>query len=209
MEGSAPGNPARPEETTLSGPSMIRRAAPPTLAVVRQLRADQLDALTPCAEWSLRTLISHLVSWAPALETAAHKGPPTAPEGDEEGLAVADADLTGELERHLGRLLDAWGRPDAWEGVTALGDPTLLPAPMIGGMVLGEFVVHGWDLARATGHEVAWDDAVLEFALEWLDQTAEQGRAMGVYGAAVPVPENAPVLDRLLGLTGRDPQWTP
>jgi uncharacterized protein (TIGR03086 family) len=76
-------------------------------------------------------------------------------------------------------------------------------------MVLGEFVVHGWDLARATGHDVTWDDTVLEFALEWLVQTAEQGRAMGVYGAAVPVPENAPVLDRLLGLTGRDPQWTP
>jgi uncharacterized protein (TIGR03086 family) len=80
---------------------------------------------------------------------------------------------------------------------------------MIGGMVLGEFVVHGWDLARATGHEAGWDDTVLEFALDWLGPTAEQGRAMAVYGPAVPVPTSAPALDRVLGLTGRDPRWMP
>ena len=34
---------------------------------------------------------------------------------------------------------------------------------------------------------------------------AEEWRAIGVYPAAVPVPEDAPLLDRLLGLTGRQP----
>jgi hypothetical protein len=33
---------------------------------------------------------------------------------------------------------------------------------MIGGMVLAEVVVHGWDLARATGQEVDWDPGLLE-----------------------------------------------
>ncbi len=191
----------------MSGHSMIRRAAPPTLAAVRQIKGDQLDAPTPCTEWDVRTLILHLMSWAPSLEAAARKEPPTA--AGEPELGPADADLIGELEVRLSRLLDAWGRPEAWEGVTALVDPTPLPAPMIGGMVLGEFVVHGWDLARATGQEVAWDEAVLEFALKWVGQTAEQGRAMGFYGPAVPLPETAPVLDRFLGLTGRDPRWRP
>ncbi len=197
------------EETTVPGPGMIRQAAPPMLAVVQHVRTDQLDAPTPCGDWDVRKLINHLLFWAPMLQAAARKQPPPAPEVDERDVSPADADGAGVLETQLGRLVDAWGRPEAWVGTTAVGDPTPLPAPVIGGMVLGEFVVHGWDLARATGQEVEWDDPVLEFALEWLGRTAEQGREMGVYGPAVPVPGTAPVLHRILGLTGRDPRWTP
>ena len=35
----------------------------------------------------------------------------------------------------------------------------------------------------------------------------EQGREMGLYGPEVAVPAEAPTLDRILGLTGRDPAW--
>ncbi len=191
----------------MPGPSLLRIAAPPTLDVVRRIEPDQLAAPTPCGDWDVRTLVDHLLFWAPALEAAAGKEPVAVPTVGEGESPPADADRVRRLEVRLGRLVEAWGRPEAWEGTTALGDPTPLPAPMIGGMVLGEFVVHGWDLARATGQEVVWDDAVLEFALEWLGQTAEQGRTMGVYGPAVPVPGDAPVLDRVLGLTGRNPHW--
>jgi len=89
-----------------------------------------------------------------------------------------------------------------------MGSPMELPAPMIGGMVLGEFVVHGWDLARATGQAPEWDDDVLSFVHRELELTAEQGRAMGVYKDRVAVPDTAPLLDRILGLTGRHPGWT-
>lgn len=191
----------------MSGPNVLRIAAPPTVAVVRQVETDRLAAPTPCGEWDVRALIDHLLFWAPALEAAARKEPFAVSAVGEGELPAADPNRVRELEVWLGRLVEAWGRPEAWTGTTALGDPTPLPAPVIGGMVLGEFVVHGWDLARATGQEVVWDDAVLDFTLEWLGQTAEQGRAMGVYGPAVPVPGDAPVLDRVLGLTGRDPHW--
>ncbi len=89
-----------------------------------------------------------------------------------------------------------------------MGSPMELPAPMIGGMVLGEFVVHGWDLARATGQEPEWDDEVLSFVYRELEMTAEQGREMGVYANRVAVPDTASLLDKLLGMTGRDPLWT-
>jgi uncharacterized protein (TIGR03086 family) len=78
----------------------------------------------------------------------------------------------------------------------------------VGGLVLGELVVHGWDLARATGQSVSWPEEVVTRAYAAAQQTAEQGRAMSVYGPAVPVPAQASTMDRLLGLTGRDPQWT-
>jgi uncharacterized protein (TIGR03086 family) len=84
-----------------------------------------------------------------------------------------------------------------------------LPAPMIGGMVLAEVVVHGWDLARATGQHPVWPGELLAAVLDEVAKTAAQGREMGVYGPEVKVPDDAPVLDRILGLTGRDPNLRP
>jgi uncharacterized protein (TIGR03086 family) len=72
-------------------------------------------------------------------------------------------------------------------------------------MVVGEVVVHGWDLAMATGQQPVWDDEVLAFVHKELVANVQWGRDMGVYGPEVPVPEDAPLLDRILGLTGRNP----
>jgi hypothetical protein len=54
------------------------------------------------------------------------------------------------LTKQVDGLVDALGVPGAWDGMTKMGGGEL-PAPMIGEMVLGEFVVHAWDLAKATG----------------------------------------------------------
>jgi uncharacterized protein (TIGR03086 family) len=86
-----------------------------------------------------------------------------------------------------------------------MGGPTDLPAALVGGMVVAELVVHGWDLARATGRQPAWDDDLLAYLYDEVAKTAEQGREMGVYGPEVAVPASASLLDRTLALTGRDP----
>ncbi len=83
-----------------------------------------------------------------------------------------------------------------------------LPASLIGGMVVGELVVHGWDLARATGQHFDLDDDVAAYTHDETAKNAQQGRDIGVYGPEVAVPATAPTLHRLLGLTGRDPGWT-
>jgi uncharacterized protein (TIGR03086 family) len=70
--------------------------------------------------------------------------------------------------------------------------------------------VHGWDLAVATGQPYAVDDdaarACLRFTVDFARGAPEARDAM--YGAVVPVPGDAPVFDRLLGQTGRDPSWS-
>ena len=86
-----------------------------------------------------------------------------------------------------------------------MGNPTEMPAAMVGGMLLGEMLVHGWDLAHATGQQSAWDNDVLEYVHREVETSAEMGRGMGIYGPAVPVPADAPLLHRILGLTGREP----
>jgi uncharacterized protein (TIGR03086 family) len=87
-----------------------------------------------------------------------------------------------------------------------MGGPVL--APTVGGMVLGELVVHGWDLARATGQDATWPEDAVAFAYDVAEQTAGKGRQMGIYGPPVPIAAEASIMDRLLAVTGRDPQWT-
>jgi uncharacterized protein (TIGR03086 family) len=175
---------------------LIALAAPPTLTVLRGIRPDQLTAPTPCAEYDVRQLIDHLVHWGPLLARASRHS---------DGVAQPGGD---PLERQLELLVTAWSVPEAWQGTTSMGGPQELPARMIGAMATGEIVVHGWDLARATGQRVSWDETLLQFLYDEVAKTAELGREMQAYGAEVPVPATAPVLDRMLGLTGRDPHWT-
>jgi uncharacterized protein (TIGR03086 family) len=176
---------------------LIAMAAPPTLAVVRAIRADQLTAPTPCAEYDVQGLIDHMLHWGPSLARASRQS---------DGEVQPGGNL---LERQIDVLVAAWSVPAAWEGMTTMGGPHEMPARMIGAMATGEVVVHGWDLARATGRQVSWDETLLEFLYDEVAKTAELGREMQAYGAEVPVPRTAPVLDRMLGLTGRDPRWMP
>jgi uncharacterized protein (TIGR03086 family) len=83
-----------------------------------------------------------------------------------------------------------------------------MPAELIGGMVVGELVVHGWDLAKAVGVVPLWPDDVLAFLHGAAAGMAQQARDMGIFGPEVPVPADAPVLDRIVAITGRDPGWT-
>lgn len=102
----------------------------------------------------------------------------------------------------------AWAEPGAWDGTTYMGK-TAMPAAMVAGMLLGELVCHGWDLAVATGQPYRCDEAAVAVAHDVTAQVAEQGRSMKVFTDPVAVPESAPPLHRLLALTGRDPAWRP
>jgi uncharacterized protein (TIGR03086 family) len=71
---------------------------------------------------------------------------------------------------------------------------------------LDEVVVHGWELAVATGRPYPADEAAVRACAEFL---AGAERSPELFGPVVEVPADAPALDRLVGLTGRDPAWRP
>jgi uncharacterized protein (TIGR03086 family) len=86
-----------------------------------------------------------------------------------------------------------------------------MPGELALGMILWEYQMHGWDLARATGQPWASPEAAaqesLGFAPNMLSPEYQgEGKA---FAPAVSVPGTAPALDRLLGLSGRDPAWKP
>ena len=183
----------------------------PQSAVVSRIAAgvrdDQLTGPTPCADLPVAAVLHHLVTLTSAFRGAAEQepqGPGPMPEASE-----LPADWRERLPRQLDALAAAWRNPTAWEGTTEIaGMP--LPGPTIAVVALNEVLVHGWDVAAATGQDYEADDAsaqvCLDFALEIAANAPEMRNAM--YAPAVPVPDDAPLLDRLIGQTGRDPRWS-
>lgn len=192
----------------MSDVEFIARAAAPFTEIIHNIKPDQLKARTPCTEYDVRTLVNHLLFWGPSLEGAGRKEAVVPPAAGESETHLAGDEWASALEAQISRTAAAWREAEAWQGMTRIGGPPELPSALIGGMVLGEFVVHGWDLARATGQELSVDEELLTYLYSETAKQAGPGREMGVYGPEIAVPASAPTLHRILGLTGRDPHWT-
>ncbi|MEU4560380.1 TIGR03086 family metal-binding protein [Actinoplanes sp. NPDC023936] len=179
---------------------------------VRQIRAlllgvDESDLAgpTPCPGWPVAALLDHLMGLAYAFAQGARKrdgGPAPEPSAD-------------HLSRHwrsrlpvlLEELSTAWRDPAAWTGTATVGGVTL-PATDMGIFAMNELVIHGWDLARATGQDYAADPRALELLIDFLSQGPAEGTP-GLFGPVVPVDSEDDVLFQAVGLTGRDPAWRP
>ena len=179
-----------------------------TIDVVTSVADDQLGLPTPCPEMAVGDLIDHLGGFAVRFTAAARKdvaertSPPPPPSG-----ANLEPGWRQRIERDLVALADAWDDPHSWEGTTRAGGIEM-PAEVVGLVALDELVVHGWDAAAATGHPYQPPAHEVDAAMTFVS-SFEAPRDGRLFGVVVPVADDAPGLDRLLGLTGRDPSWQP
>lgn len=173
------------------------------------VREDRLADPTPCPDLAVRNLLGHLTGLAVAFRDAARKDlGPTTDTSPEASVPDVGPGWREELAKVLGELADAWREPDAWTGMTRAGGIDL-PGAVAGAVVADELVIHGWDLARATGQEYTPDPAALRAAYGLLAAAADESdRDQGMFGPVVAVPADAPLLERAVGLSGRDPGWT-
>ncbi len=175
-------------------------------ALLDGVRDDLLAAPTPCPEYTVGDLLDHLVGLAGAFHDAATKTPgPAAATAPRPSAADLPPDWRRSLPTRLDALAAAWADPAAWTGTTQAGGVTM-PAEAMGVVALDELVLHGWDLARATGQDYTCGPAEAEAVIGLLSAAPGAG---GMFGPPVPVPDDAPPLHRALGLGGRDPQWRP
>jgi uncharacterized protein (TIGR03086 family) len=175
--------------------------------IVAGVRDDQLGHPTPCPDMNVAALLDHLVGLTFAFRRAAEKA-------EETGGPVADAanlapDWRTRLPEQLDSLAAAWREPGAWEGMTTIAGMAM-GAAEVGLVGLNEVLVHGWDLAAATGQQYRADPASAQACLDYGVELASSAPEMRdqIYGPVVPVPADAPLLDQLLGQAGRDPRWT-
>lgn len=168
------------------------------------ISAEDLDRATPCAGWTVRDILDHAAAGPRFFAAVAN--------GDLSDVAAIDIDANGiwqnALIDDLARLVAAWRDPRAWRGETAIGDLTLANShwARIG---YDELVLHGWDLASATGQRYEPSDDVLDVIEPFIEQAAAGPPVEGLWGPPVEVGPTASRFERLLALSGRDPTWSP
>ncbi|BBJ40285.1 TIGR03086 family metal-binding protein [Streptomyces antimycoticus] len=179
-------------------------------ALLSGVSDGQLSAPTPCGTYSVGDLLDHFMRLAIGMRHAAEKTTATAgPDDPAPGEGSADRldpEWRQELPRRLDALTAAWREPSAWQGTTVAGGVTM-PAQMMGVVALDELLIHGWDLARATGQPYDCDARSAEAIIGWLSAFPDEQRPDGAFGPMVSVPDDAPPLDRAVALSGRDPKW--
>jgi uncharacterized protein (TIGR03086 family) len=189
----------------------LRPAARAMIDVVVNIRDEQLKTPTPCTEATLGDLVDHVEGLSFAFAAAATKTP--LPEGNQ-GTSI-DASRLGtdwreRIPKRVDELAEAWRDESAWQGMTMAGGQDL-PGELAGIIALNELIVHGWDIARASGQSFTTDRELVEAAFGFVQQAVAQNPSgtPGLFGPPVPVPDDAPAIDRLIGLAGRDPSWAP
>jgi uncharacterized protein (TIGR03086 family) len=185
----------------------LEPAAQALSVLVRAVPDELLAQPTPCPAYRLGDLIDHVGGLALAFAAAATKA-------DLGGSAKAsgDASRLGDdwrerIPADLAALARAWRDPSAWTGMTRVGGVDL-PGDVAGIVALDELVVHGWDVARASAQPFECDDHLLEAVRAFQLQSSADRPTTGPFGPVVAVPDHAPLLDRVIGLSGRDAGWT-
>ena len=176
-------------------------------SLVRGVRDDQLGWPTPCREATVGDLLDHVEQLSLGFRAAAAKAP-AAGGRQRPSASRLGADWRTRIPRRLSDLADAWRDEAAWRGMTVAGGMDV-PGELAGVIVLDEVLVHGWDIAVASGQPFACDPGLVAAAYEFVQSTAEANPhgTPGLFGPPVPVPPDAPLLGLLLGLAGRDPAW--
>jgi uncharacterized protein (TIGR03086 family) len=177
--------------------------------LVHGVRDDQLTAPTPCTESSLGDLIQHVDGLSLAFTAAAEKTElPGGSQGASPDAAQLGSDWRTRIPERLAALASAWNDNAAWTGMTKAGGQDL-PGELAGVIALDEVIIHGWDVAVASGQSFDCEPQLVETIYGFVQQAVAQNPqgTPGLFGRPVAVAEDAPLLDRVIGLAGRDPSW--
>lgn len=167
--------------------------------LIANLSSDDRERSTPCDQWTVHDLLAHMCSGGHMVAGGLQGEAPPADAADH----LADGPAAGWVGTvaHM----RAAATPEALAATHQMpfGE---VPGEMAMSVIVADQATHAWDLARATGQDLAMDDELAGWALDvWRQVVPAEGRTGDGFAPAVEVPESAPAIDRLVGYTGRRP----
>ncbi len=170
-------------------------------AIVSRVSAEDLTSPTRCDGWDVKQLLNHTLGECQMM-TLVNQGEPA---GNVRGDLVGDGVGLGETWARLGAENIASWRASGLDGKRSYFYGTF-PAGASAVINLGEVLVHSWDLARGIDADFEVDPELASLVYGLYSAIPLDGmRAGGMLAAEVPVPTDAPVSERMLGLLGRQP----
>jgi uncharacterized protein (TIGR03086 family) len=166
------------------------RASEWTLEKV-QGAASKLDDDTPCDKWDVRTLMNHMLETQRYFVSGAR--------GEKGTLSPNPPDLLSEdpvsdFEHATATTSHTFSRP----GVIEKTGPSI-------GIAFADMLLHGWDLAKATGQDSTMPKGLPEAAYETIHGQFTDEQRKGVFKPEISVPASASPQEKLLAYTGRNP----
>ena len=154
--------------------------------------SSRLDAPTPCDDWDVRTLLNHMLDTQRYFAGVARGEEASLPSPQPPALLGADPVADFELAR--AETLRAFGSP----GVIEKTGPSL-------GIAFSDQLLHGWDLAKATGQDTAMPNGLPEAAYDLIHGAFTEEQRVGLFKPEVDPGPDPSAQDRLLAYTGRTP----
>jgi uncharacterized protein (TIGR03086 family) len=167
------------------------RASEWTLGNVKGAAA-RLDAPTPCDEWDVRTLMNHMLETQRYFLGSA-RGEDVSLPGQTPPDILSD-DPVADFTRGRDETLRTFGEP----GVIDKTGPAL-------GIAFADQLLHGWDLAKATGQDATMPDGLAPAAYDMVYGRFTDEQRVGMFKPEIPVGPDASAQDKLLAYMGRDP----
>lgn len=189
-------------QSMLTDPRTSYRAAVTWVSrLARGVRDDQLEEPTPCDEFDVRTLLGHLVATVRRVRLT----------GEGADASAVPHVITGYADRDLAPAYaaEADAACAAWAGAGPLDAPVPVPWGEVPGRealsgYLNETLVHGWDLAVATGQDPEADPALVAFAMQAATRILpDDGRTFVPFEPAVAPAADAGPTERLANWSGR------
>jgi len=182
-------------------PDAHRQALDATGRIVRGIDAGQLSGSTPCDAFDVRGLLNHLVSgnlWVEPLVS----GMTIEEVGDQYDGDVLGDDPSAAYDASARVAGDAFARPGAMEAPVAVSYGPV-PGAVYAGHRYIDVLIHGWDLAVATGQGTTLDPSLVEMCWEIVRPQQDLLTGSGAFGTEVEVRADADSQTRLLAVLGR------
>jgi len=185
---------------------LYARSVEAFLDTIRVVPDEAWAGPTPCADWDVRALVNHVVGedrWVEPLVA----GKTIAEVGDALDGDLLGADPKAAAEAAAKVAVAAFSETGALARTVHLsfGD---IPAEEYAWQMMADHVVHAWDLAAATGNDLAVDDELVAACATWWHEWESAYRDAGAVGDRVTLPATASPQERLVAAFGRDPGWT-